>query len=53
MDEKVHARFTALLDFAGFDGLRLLLITFINGLWGVGLPILCVLLARTGLFKSA
>jgi len=39
--------------FAGFDGLRLLRITFISGLWGVGLPILCVLLARTGLFKSA
>ncbi len=39
--------------FLGFDVLRLILITFINGLWGVGLPILCILLARTGLFKAA
>lgn len=39
--------------FLGFDVLRLVLIIFINGLWGVGLPILCIMLARTGLFKAA
>lgn len=38
--------------FLNGDVLRLMLIIFINGLWGVGLPILSTVLTKTGLFKA-